>query len=66
MRGEIVVDPVSGLEYVISWDGSRGQTLQDYDTNSTRQRPGAKEYMTSGATLTLDLRRGGSVHKGSV
>jgi hypothetical protein len=66
MVGDEIRDPVSGRVYVVSFDGARGQMLQAYDTNSTRQRPGAKDYMTSGATLTIDLRRGGSVHKGSV
>jgi hypothetical protein len=66
MLGDVVKDWVSGQEFVVVWSGDHGASLLNYDTNSTRQRPGAKDYMTSGATLTIDLRRGGSVHKGSV
>jgi hypothetical protein len=65
MRGDVVVDAVTGREYIVSWDGSSGP-LQTYDTRLTAQRPGAKDRMTSGATMTIDLRARGSIYKGSI
>jgi hypothetical protein len=64
MLGDVVRDWVSGQEYVVSWDGST--ELQAYDARLTGQRPGAKDYMTSGATMTIDLRARGSIYKGSI
>jgi hypothetical protein len=65
MVNDEVTDPVSGRVYVVSWDGSSGP-LQTYDTRLTAQRPGAKDRMTSGATMTIDLRARGSIYKGSI
>jgi hypothetical protein len=66
MRGDVVKDWVSGQEFVVVWSGEHGASLLNYDTNSTRQRPGAKDYLTAGATMTLDLRARGSIYKGSI
>lgn len=67
MQGDTVRDPVTGREFVVSWDGARGSaSLLNHDERYAGQRPGAKDQMTSGATLTIDLRRSGSIHKSSV
>jgi hypothetical protein len=67
MVGDIVRDPVTGREFSVSWDGGKQcASLVGQDERYTRQRPYAKDQMTSGATLTIDLRRSGSIHKSSV
>lgn len=66
MLGDIVKDWVSGQEFVVTWDGGNRATLLDYDARLTAQRLGARDHMTSGATMTIDLRRGGSIYKGSI
>ena len=66
MVGDCVVDPVTGREFVVCWDGSGGETLLDYDTHYTRQRAGAKDAAMHCGMLTIDLRPRGTIHKGSV
>lgn len=66
MVGDEIRDPVSGREFVVSWDGSKGQPLLTYDTRLTAQRSGMKDHLTSGATMTIDLRARGSIYKGSI
>lgn len=66
MVGDVVRDPISGEEFVVIWDGARRAMLLDYDTRWTKQRSDSRDRLTSGATSTIDLRRQGYVHKGSV
>lgn len=57
MRGDVVRDPVSGREFIVSWDGSKGSvSLAGTDPRYTRQRADARDHMTRGATMTLDVR----------
>lgn len=57
MAGDEVRDPVSGQTYVVSWDGSKGSaSLVGIDPRYTRQRSDARDHMTRGATMTLDVR----------
>lgn len=66
MVGDEVNDPVTNRDYVVIWDGSNRQPLQTYDTRLTGQRSDAKDQMTQGATMTIDLRPRGSIYKGSI
>jgi hypothetical protein len=55
--GDVVVDPVSKREYVIHWNGSKGSaSLVGTDPRYTRQRSDARDHLTRGATMTLDVR----------
>lgn len=54
---DVIKDPVTGQEFVTTWDGARGcLPLGSYHERYTRQRSDARDLMTRSATVTLDVR----------
>lgn len=58
MVGERIVDPQTGREYVVTWDGARGSAslLGEDDYRYRRQQPDVKGRMTRDAIGPLGFR----------